>query len=107
MAYARVEVSEVERAVEAALGNGGSAVLAVSGGLDSMVLLTAAASRLSARARKKVSLKAPVSYRVKAGDTLARIALELSVSESQLKTWNPLAKTGVRAGQELFAHPNY
>ena len=60
----------------------------------------------NARARKKVSLKAPVSYRVKAGDTLARIALELSVSESQLKTWNPLAKTGVRAGQELFAHPN-
>jgi len=54
MAYARVEVSEVERAVEAALGNGGPAVLAISGGLDSMVLLTAAASRLSARARKKV-----------------------------------------------------
>jgi membrane-bound lytic murein transglycosylase D len=61
----------------------------------------------NARARKKLTLKpAPVSYRVKAGDTLAQIALDLSVSETQLKTWNPLAKTGVRAGQELFAHPN-
>lgn len=53
MTYARVEASEAERAVEAALGTGGPAVLAVSGGLDSMVLLTAAAARLSARARKR------------------------------------------------------
>jgi tRNA(Ile)-lysidine synthetase-like protein len=54
MTYARVEASDVDRAVETALGNGGPAVLAVSGGLDSMVLLTAAASQLSSRARKKV-----------------------------------------------------
>jgi tRNA(Ile)-lysidine synthetase-like protein len=53
MAYARVEASEVERAVEMALENSGFAVLAVSGGLDSMVLLTAA-SRLPARARRKI-----------------------------------------------------
>jgi tRNA(Ile)-lysidine synthetase-like protein len=53
MTYARVEASEVERAVEAALGRCGPAVLAVSGGLDSMVLLSAA-SRLPARARKKI-----------------------------------------------------
>jgi len=52
MADARVEASEVERAVEMALGGSGFAVLAVSGGLDSMVLLTAA-SRLPARARAK------------------------------------------------------
>ena len=54
MTYARVEASDVDRAVDAALGNGGPAVLAVSGGLDSMVLLTATASQLSSRARKKV-----------------------------------------------------
>lgn len=53
MAYARVEASEVERAVEVALENCGPVVLAVSGGLDSMVLLTAA-SRLPARARRKI-----------------------------------------------------
>lgn len=53
MAYARVEASEVERAFEVALGSCGPAVLAVSGGLDSMVLLTAAAARLPARARKR------------------------------------------------------
>jgi tRNA(Ile)-lysidine synthase len=54
MAYARVEASEVDRAFETALGSCGSAVLAVSGGLDSMVLLTAAATRLPARARRKI-----------------------------------------------------
>jgi tRNA(Ile)-lysidine synthase len=54
MVFARVEASGVERAVEAALGNCGPAVLAVSGGLDSMVLLTAAASSIPARARKKI-----------------------------------------------------
>lgn len=53
MSPARVEASGVERAVESALGGCGSAVLAVSGGLDSMVLLTAA-SRLPARARRQV-----------------------------------------------------
>jgi tRNA(Ile)-lysidine synthase len=52
MAYARVEASAVERAVEMALESCGLVVLAVSGGLDSMVLLTAA-SRLPARARRK------------------------------------------------------
>jgi tRNA(Ile)-lysidine synthetase-like protein len=53
MTSARVEASGVERAVEAALGGCGPAVLAVSGGLDSMVLL-AAASRLPTRARREV-----------------------------------------------------
>jgi tRNA(Ile)-lysidine synthase len=47
------EASEVETAVGNALANCAHAVLAVSGGLDSMVLLTAA-SRLPPRARKNV-----------------------------------------------------
>jgi len=54
MAYARVEASDVELAVDAALGSCGAAVLAISGGLDSMVLLNAAAARLPVRSRKKV-----------------------------------------------------
>jgi tRNA(Ile)-lysidine synthetase-like protein len=53
MTPARVEASVVERTVEAALGDCGPAVLAVSGGLDSMVLLTAA-SRLPTQARRQV-----------------------------------------------------
>lgn len=53
MASPRVEASEVESAVGAALENCGRAVLAVSGGLDSMVLLTAA-SRLPARTRRNI-----------------------------------------------------
>ena len=53
MAVDRVEGSEVESAVEAALENCAHAVLAVSGGLDSMVLLTAA-SRLPAKIRRKL-----------------------------------------------------
>jgi tRNA(Ile)-lysidine synthase len=47
------EASEVETAVGNALANCAHAVLAVSGGLDSMVLLTAA-SRLPARTRRNV-----------------------------------------------------
>ena len=55
MQIAPVEAFEVENAVEAALENCDHAILAVSGGLDSMVLLTAA-TRLSARKRKKVTV---------------------------------------------------
>jgi len=55
MAIARVEASEVENAAEAALGNCDHAVLAVSGGLDSMVLLTCAA-RLPARKRRNLTV---------------------------------------------------
>ncbi|MEO8909199.1 MAG: tRNA lysidine(34) synthetase TilS [Gemmatimonadaceae bacterium] len=55
MRVAAVEASHVESAVGAALGESAPAVLAVSGGLDSMVLLTAA-SRLSARARRAITV---------------------------------------------------
>jgi tRNA(Ile)-lysidine synthase len=55
MAIGRVEASEVERAVETALENREHMVLAVSGGLDSMVLLTAAA-RLPARKRRHITV---------------------------------------------------
>jgi tRNA(Ile)-lysidine synthetase-like protein len=53
MTAARVEASQLESVVASALADCGHAVLAVSGGLDSMVLLTAA-SRLPARARKNI-----------------------------------------------------
>ena len=55
MAIARVEASEVETAVGTGLENREHAVLAVSGGLDSMVLLTAAA-RLPARKRRNLTV---------------------------------------------------
>src|SRR5438046_740666 len=51
MRIASVEASAVENAVEHALETCSFAVLAVSGGLDSMVLL-AAASKLPTRARR-------------------------------------------------------
>src|SRR4051812_23112947 len=53
MANTPVEASEVEHAVANALDHSAHAVLAVSGGLDSMVLL-AAAARLPARVRRKI-----------------------------------------------------
>ncbi|MFL5595261.1 MAG: tRNA lysidine(34) synthetase TilS [Gemmatimonadaceae bacterium] len=53
MGIARVEAAEPERAVEDALQNCGLVVLAVSGGLDSMVLMTAA-SRLPGRIRRNL-----------------------------------------------------
>jgi tRNA(Ile)-lysidine synthase len=55
MRVAAVEASQVESAVSAALGDCAHSVLAVSGGLDSMVLLTAA-SRLSAGARRGITV---------------------------------------------------
>ena len=55
MAFVPVEASDVEQAVGSALGGGFAVVLAVSGGLDSMVLLTAA-SRLPVRARRRISV---------------------------------------------------
>jgi tRNA(Ile)-lysidine synthase len=55
MEIARVEGSEVERAVERGLESCERAVLAVSGGLDSMVLLTAAA-RLPGRKRQTLTV---------------------------------------------------
>lgn len=53
MAIARVEASQVERAVQASLAGCPHAVLAVSGGIDSMVMLDAA-SRLPRKARRRV-----------------------------------------------------
>lgn len=55
MAIAGVEASDIERAVEAALESCEHAVLAVSGGLDSMVLLSAAA-KLPARKRRSLAV---------------------------------------------------
>jgi len=55
MRVAADEASQVESAVSAALGDCAQSVLAVSGGLDSMVLLTAA-SRLPARARRGIAV---------------------------------------------------
>jgi len=53
MGSAFVEDTATESAVEMSLASCGNAVLAISGGLDSMVLLTAA-SQLPARARRKL-----------------------------------------------------
>ncbi len=53
MAIARVEASEVERAVESSLAGCAHIVLAVSGGIDSMVML-AAASRLPRQLRRRI-----------------------------------------------------
>lgn len=55
MAGFSVEGAEVEEAVETSLAATDSAVLAVSGGLDSMALLTAAA-KLPARTRRKITV---------------------------------------------------
>jgi len=55
MAIARVEAPVVERAVAAALEASPRVVLAVSGGMDSMALLTAA-SHLPGRSRRKMTV---------------------------------------------------
>src|SRR3982751_2083954 len=54
MATASIEAASVDSSVEAALEAGHDCVLAISGGLDSMVLLTAAARLDRPRRRKFV-----------------------------------------------------
>lgn len=82
MAIARVEGFEIERAVEGALESCEHAVLAVSGGLDSMVLLTAAA-RLPAGKRRKITVATfdhgTGSAAGRAAALVARYALESGI----------------------------
>ncbi len=56
------------------------------------------------RRKKSGDFNASITYLVKAGETLAAIAAKLSVSESQLKAWNPFAAAGLRVGQRLQVH---
>lgn len=83
MAIARVEASEVERAVEGALESCERAVLAVSGGLDSMVLLTAA-SRVPAPHRRKLTVATfdhgTGSAAGRAAALVARLSAQLGVT---------------------------
>lgn len=46
----------------------------------------------------------PVVYRVKSGDVLGTIARRYGVTVSQLKEWNDLRGTMIRAGQKLYIH---
>jgi membrane-bound lytic murein transglycosylase D len=57
-----------------------------------------------AKRKPRAKPDAPRKYLVKTGDTLATIAAELGVPESQLKAWNPMAEKGIRAGQTLEVH---
>jgi membrane-bound lytic murein transglycosylase D len=45
-------------------------------------------------------------YRIRSGDTLEKIAQRFSVTVDQLKTWNRLRNTRIRAGQYLLVRPS-
>lgn len=46
----------------------------------------------------------PVVYRVKSGDVLGSIAMRYGVTVRQLREWNDLRGTMIRAGQKLYIH---
>lgn len=48
---------------------------------------------------------APTSYRVRSGDTLSGIAARYGVSMRDLRRWNDLSGSRIRAGQELIIQP--
>jgi membrane-bound lytic murein transglycosylase D len=48
----------------------------------------------------------PVTYRVKSGDVLGKIADRYGVSVRQLREWNELSGSMIRIGQKLFIHAN-
>ena len=45
-----------------------------------------------------------VSYKVKRGDNLGKIAARYHVTVNQLKTWNHLKSTNIRVGQTLYIY---
>lgn len=45
-----------------------------------------------------------VSYKVKSGDTLGKIASKYHVSVDQIKKWNGLKNTNIRVGQTLYIY---
>ena len=45
-----------------------------------------------------------VSYKVKSGDNLGKIAARYHVTVNQLKTWNHLKSTNIRVGQTLYIY---
>lgn len=47
-----------------------------------------------------------ISYRVKSGDYLGRIASRYNVSVTKLKEWNNLRSNNIRVGQVLYIYPN-
>ena len=47
-----------------------------------------------------------ISYKVKSGDYLGRIASRYRVSVNQLKKWNNLRSSNIRVGQILYIYPN-
>jgi membrane-bound lytic murein transglycosylase D len=48
----------------------------------------------------------PVTYRVKSGDVLGKIADRYGVSVRQLREWNDLSGSMIRIGQKLLIHAN-
>jgi membrane-bound lytic murein transglycosylase D len=46
----------------------------------------------------------PVTYRVKNGDVLGKIADRYGVSVRQLREWNDLSGSMIRIGQKLIIH---
>ena len=58
--------------------------------------------------KKAIESRSPerISYRVKSGDYLGRIASRYGVSVSSLKQWNNLKSSNIRVGQILYIYKN-
>lgn len=63
----------------------------------------------SAKAAPEASAKKWVSYKVRKGDTMGKIADAFDVTVKQLRTWNPKAKAAVKQGQtiKVFSDAEY
>ena len=55
---------------------------------------------------KYVEVPSSVTYRVRSGDYLGKIASKYGVGVSQIKRWNNLRSNTLRIGQRLTLHPN-
>ena len=56
------------------------------------------------RSPEIVFVPEPVTYRVKNGDVLGKIANRYGVTVRQLKEWNGISGSMIRIGQKLIIH---
>ena len=68
--------------------------------------VTSSRSSSAKKSSSSSSASSRVAYKVKSGDYLGKIASRYGVTVNQIKSWNNLKSTNIRAGQILYIYTN-
>ncbi len=69
-----------------------------------LVVREAEAEAVVADAGSSVPSSGPVSYRIRRGDTLSKIATRFGVSVDEIRRWNRMSSDRIVAGESLTIH---